>query len=411
MTRSAGGARPARLGVRDVAAMIQWRGRRSDAPGVVASTHSIADLRVVAKRTVPKPIFDFIDGGAGDEVAVRRNVERFEAASLVPRVLRDVSRIDTSTSFLGSAARAPFGFAPVGMARLAHPDGELAAVRAAARLGVPHVLSTMASSSLESVAEAAPDADRWFQLYLWKDRAASETLVRRASALGYRALVLTVDVPVAGQRLRDARNGMTLPPSFPLRSVAGLARHPRWLVRTLRSEPLGFAALDLKPAGFAEQSNAILDASATFVDLSWMRSIWHGPIVVKGILSAADAAEAVRLGADAVIVSNHGGRQLENVVSTWDALAAVREAVGDRAAVYLDGGIRSGVHIAAALAAGADAVFVGRAYVYGLMAGGEAGALRAGRMLQSGLARTMALLGAPTTGDLTADMVHAPARD
>lgn len=410
MTRSTRGGRPSRLGVRDIAAMIQWRAR-SDAPGALAATHSVADLRAVAKRTMPKPIFDFIDGGAGDEVAVRRNVERFEAATLTPRVLRDVSHIDTSTHFLGSAAGAPFGFAPVGMTRLAHPDGELAAVRAAARLGVPYVLSTMASSSLEAVAAAAPEADRWFQLYLWKDRAASEALIRRAGALGYRALVLTVDVPVAGQRLRDARNGMTLPPSFPLRSVAGLARHPRWLTRTLRSEPLGFAALDLKPGGFAEQSNAILDASTTFADLAWMRRMWTGPLVVKGILAAADAAEAVRLGADAVVVSNHGGRQLENVISTWDALGAVRGAVGDRAAVYLDGGVRSGAHIAAALAAGADTVFVGRAYVYGLMAGGEAGALRAGRMLQSGLARTMALLGAATIGDLTADMVHVPGRD
>ena len=307
MTRSAQGGRPARLGVRDITAMVQWRRVRTDAPGSLAAAHSVSDLRAIAKRTVPKPIFDFIDGGAGDEVAVRRNVERFEAVSLIPRVLRDVSRIDTSTHFLGSPARAPFGFAPVGMTRLAHPDGELAAVRAAARLGVPYVLSTMASSSLDAVAAAAPDADRWFQLYLWKDRAASEALIRRAAALGYRALVLTVDVPVAGERLRDARNGMTLPPSFPLRSVADLARHPRWLARTLRSEPIGFAALDLRPGAFAEQSNAILDASTTFTDLAWMRSIWDGPMVVKGILSAADAAEAVRLGADAVIVSNHGG--------------------------------------------------------------------------------------------------------
>ncbi|MDX2376355.1 alpha-hydroxy-acid oxidizing protein [Microbacterium sp. LRZ72] len=388
--------------------MIQWPGRRSAASDALTTTHTIADLRTLAHRSTPRPIFDFIDGGAGDEVTVRRNTEAFRGVSLLPRVLRDVSRIDTGANFLGTRAGSPFGLAPVGMTRLAHPDGELAAVRAARELGVPYILSTMTSSSLEAVAQAAPEADRWFQLYLWKDRVASEALVRHAAELGYRALVLTADVPVAGQRLRDARNGMTLPPSFPLRSAARLALHPRWLARTLASEPLGFAALDVERGGFAEQSNRILDPSTTFDDLTWMRSIWSGPLVVKGVLSPADATEAVRRGADAVIVSNHGGRQLENAVATWDALPGVRDAVGDRTEVYVDGGIRSGTHIAAARAAGADAVFVGRPYVYGLMAGGEAGAVRAGRMLQTGLERTMALLGAPAVENLVPEMLAPP---
>ncbi|MCU1438855.1 MAG: lldD [Naasia sp.] len=376
----------------------------------LADAHDIDDLRRLARRRVPRPIFDFVDGGAGDESTLRRNEDAFRAVELVPRVLRDVSAIDTSTLLGGVRAALPVILGPVGMTRMAHRHGEIGAARAAARAGIPYVLSTMASTSPERVAEHAPDSERWFQVYLWRDRAASLRLIERARAAGFTTLVLTVDVPVAGSRLRDARNGMTLPPSLTLKSVLQVARHPRWWVDALTLEPLGFAAIETRRAGFVEQSNRILDPSATLDDLDWLRSAWPGRILVKGVLSAEDARAVQARGADGVWLSNHGGRQLENAVAPLAMLPEVRAAVGAEAQVYVDGGVRSGAHIAAAVAAGADAVVIGRPYVYGLMAGGEAGVDRALDLLRQGLVRTMALLGAARLADLMPDMVRLPPR-
>lgn len=263
----------------------------------------------------------------------------------------------------------------------------------------------MSSMSVEAVADRAPKADRWFQLYLWRDRAASEALVERARRAGFHTLVLTADVPVAGERLRDARHGLRFPPNVPLRSVPSFATHPAWVWNTLRAGPIRFAALEVGSDDFVSQTNAILDPSATFRELAWLRRIWDGPIVVKGILASEDAVAVRDAGADGIVVSNHGGRQLENAVSTAYALRRVREAVGATYPVLVDGGIRSGADVAAAIALGADAVMIGRPYLYGLAAAGESGAERAVEILRSGLERSMALLGAAGVSAIDHDMV------
>lgn len=386
--------------------MVRFRADRSGRSRRLAAAHDIDDLRRQAARAVPRPIFDFVDGGAGDESTLRGNREAFDSVRLVPRILKDVSTINTATTLLGRAAARPIVLAPVGLARVAHPLGEIATARAAAAHGIPMVLSTMASISPEDIARHAPDADRWFQLYLWRDREASLRLVQRAKDAGFRVLVLTVDVPVAGNRLRDARHGLNFPPSLPLRTAVQLAARPRWVWNTLTHDPISYAAISLPKGGFIQQANGVLDATATFRDLEWLRSVWDGPLIVKGVMSPTDALALRDAGVDGVVVSNHGGRQLEHELATAHALPGIRVAVGTEMSVFVDGGIRSGAHIAGALALGADAVLVGRSYLYGLMAGGEAGLDRSLQLLEAGLERTMALLGAATLSDIDADMVR-----
>ncbi|HLS50249.1 MAG TPA: alpha-hydroxy acid oxidase [Actinomycetaceae bacterium] len=383
--------------------MIRW-----PRPGrnLLDTISSIADLRLLARRRTPRPIFDFVDGGAGDEVALRRNTHAFQRVSLVSRALRDVSTIDTTTEFFGRAASLPLALAPIGMTRIAHSDGEVGAARAAHRAGVPWVMPTMATTTPEEVAAHVGPTDRWFQLYLWRDTEASDALVRRAQDCGFTTLVLTIDTPVAGARLRDIRHGMTMPPSFPLSAVASIARHPRWWFDAITREPLENRVLPTTRGSFTERTNAVMNPSVTLATLERLREMWPGNILVKGILNGADAQEVLRHGADGVIVSNHGGRQLENAIAPLEALPAVREAVGPDVPVLVDGGIRSGIHIAIAIASGASGVLVGRAFVYGLMAGGQAGAERAIAILRADLERGMALLGATSLAELTPDLLH-----
>jgi L-lactate dehydrogenase (cytochrome) len=373
----------------------------------LARVVSIADLRVLAGRRAPRAVFDYADGGAGDELALRRSREVFQRLEFNPRVLQDVSVVDTSTVVLGRPAAVPFVFAPTGFTRMMHTDGESAVARVAERIGIPYALSTMGTtSSIEGLATAAPDGRRWFQLYLWRDRAASRDFVARAAAAGYEALVLTVDTPIAGPRLRDVRNGLTIPPSLSLRTFAEGALHPAWWFDLLTTEPLEFASLTRFDGTVAELAGRLFDPAATMADLVWLRSVWDGPLVVKGILNAADARAVVDAGADGVVVSNHGGRQLDRAATPLEALPSIVDAVGDRAEVYVDGGVMSGGDVVAAVALGARAALVGRAYLYGLMAAGERGVQRAADILVREVSSTLALLGVTRVADLHPDHVR-----
>ena len=372
----------------------------------LARAASIADLRNLARRRAPRAVFDYTDGGAGDELSLQRSREAFARIEFSPNVLQDVSDIDTSTSILGRRSAAPLVFAPTGFTRMMHTEGEPAVARVAERVGIPYALSTMGTTSIETLAAAAPEGRRWFQLYLWRDRDASRDFIARARTSGYEALVLTVDTPVAGPRLRDVRNGLTIPPRLSLRSFAEGALHPAWWFDLLTTEPLEFASLRHSEGTVAELVNRLFDPTATMADLAWLRSVWEGPLVVKGVVTVPDARAVVDAGADAVVVSNHGGRQLDRNRTPLEALPGIADAVGDRAEVYVDGGIMSGSDIAAAVAFGARAALVGRAYLYGLMAGGERGVQRAADILLRELTSTLALLGARDVSRLRPDHVH-----
>jgi L-lactate dehydrogenase (cytochrome) len=367
---------------------------------------TIADLREIAARRVPRAVFDYTDGGAGAEISLRRSRAAFERVEFCPSVLRDVSSVDPSTTVLGSRSALPLAFAPTGFTRLMHTEGESAVGRVAERAGVPYALSTMGTTSLEALAAAAPGARRWFQLYLWRDRDASAALVERARAAGYEALVLTVDTPVAGPRLRDVRNGFTIPPALSLSTMTNAALHPRWWVDLLTTPPLEFASLRSWGGTVAELVDRVFEPSATIADVRALRAAWPGALIVKGVLRAEDARAVVDAGADAVVVSNHGGRQLDRSLTPLEQLPEVVAAVGDRAEVYLDGGILDGADVVAAVALGARACLVGRAYLYGLMAGGERGVQRAVDILAREVARTMQLLGVVTVDELTPERVR-----
>jgi L-lactate dehydrogenase (cytochrome) len=371
----------------------------------LASVASIPDLRRLARGRAPRAVFDYADGAAGEEISLRRSRAAYGRVEFQPRVLQDVSCIDTTTTILGSPAAMPLVFAPAGFTRLMHTDGEPAVARAATRAGIPYALSTMGTTSIEQLAADVPNARLWFQLYLWRDRAASRDLVLRAADAGYGALVLTVDTPVPGPRLRDVRNGLTLPPSLSARTFAEGALHPRWWFDLLTTEPLEFASLTRFDGTVAELVSKVFDPALTMQDLGWLRELWTGPLVVKGITTVADARAVVDAGADAVVVSNHGGRQLDRAPTPLERLPAVVDAVGDRAEVYVDGGIMSGGDVVAAVALGARAALVGRAYLYGLMAGGERGVQKAAEILAKELAGTMALVGVTKVVDLRPEHV------
>jgi L-lactate dehydrogenase (cytochrome) len=367
---------------------------------------TIADLRAAARRRTPRAVFDYTDGAAEAERSLRRAEEAFGRVEFRPRVLRDVTKVDTATTVLGRPSALPLAFAPTGFTRMMHHEGERAVVRVAEAAGIPYALSTMGTTSIEDVAAEAPGARKWFQLYVWRDRGAGQELVERAQAAGYEALILTVDVPVAGARLRDVRNGLTVPPSLTLRTFVDGALHPSWWLNLLTTEPLTFASLTSWEGTVAELINKMFDPTVTMRDLSWLREIWSGPLIVKGIQHPDDARAVVDLGADAVVVSNHGGRQLDRAVTPLEALPGVLDAVGDRAEVLLDGGVRSGADVAAAVALGARACLVGRAYLYGLMAGGERGVARAVEILTLELVRTLQLLGVDSIAHLGPEQVR-----
>jgi L-lactate dehydrogenase (cytochrome) len=362
--------------------------------------HTIADLRAIAARRSPRAVFDYTDGAAEQEISLRRARASFARAEFHPQALRDVSTVDTGTTVFGRRWPVPFALAPTGFTRMMHHEGERAAVRAAHRAGVTFTLSTMGTTSIEEVAEAAPEAHKWFQLYVWRDRGAGKDLVERARAAGYEALVLTVDTVVAGARMRDVRNGLTIPPALTLSTVLDAAIHPAWWFNLLTTEPLSFASLHEWKGTVAELVNVMFDPSLTYADVEWLREEWPGPLLLKGIQTVDDARAAVDHGADGIIVSTHGGRQLDRAAAPLEVLAPIVDAVGDRAEVLLDTGILHGGDVVAALALGAKACLVGRAFLYGLMAGGERGVDRSIAILTREVSRTLQLLGVSGVGEL-----------
>lgn len=390
----------------DIAPLLQTeRHTGSRAERRVARDANIEDLRRRAKRRTPKAVFDYVDGAADDEISLERSRKLFRDLEFRPNILRDVSDCDPSTEILGVRAAMPFGFAPTGYTRMMHHEGELAVSRVAQRTGIPFALSTMGTTTPEDVALGAPGADLWFQLYVWRDREFSSSLVERAQSSGFRVLILTVDLPVGGARLRDVRNGMTVPPSLTARTFLDGAMHPNWWFDFLTTEPLTFATLNSLEGNVADSIDRLFDPALNFADLEWLVSKWDGPVVVKGVQTVEDARRVVDLGARAVVISNHGGRQLDRSPIPLRLIGPVVDEIGSEAEVYVDGGIMNGADIVAGIALGADACFVGRAYLYGLMAGGEAGVQRVVDVLSEDIVRTMKLLGVRTLGELTPEHV------
>ena len=371
----------------------------------LASALTIEDLRRVARRRTPRAAFDYTDGAADDEVSLSRARQAFADVEFHPSILRDVSSVDTSREVLGVPTALPFGIAPTGFTRLMQTEGEIAGVTAAEAAGIPYTLSTMGTTSIEDVAAAAPNARKWFQLYMWRDRDRSMALVERAAKAGFDTLVVTVDVPVAGARLRDTRNGFTIPPTLTPRTVVNALPRPAWWFNLLTTEPLAFASLDSWSGTVGELLDTMFDPTVTFDDLAWIRDQWPGKVSVKGVQTVEDARRLADAGVDAIVLSNHGGRQLDRAPVPFHLLPSVVAAVGNDVEVHLDTGIMSGQDIVAAIAHGARFTLIGRAYLYGLMAGGRAGVDRTIEILRGQVERTMRLLGVTSLDELTPEHV------
>jgi L-lactate dehydrogenase (cytochrome) len=361
---------------------------------------SIADLRAIARRRTPRAVFDYVDGAADGELSLHRARRAYARVEFTPTVLRDVSAVDTGRDILGRRAALPFALAPTGFTRMMHHTGEPAVASVAEEFDIPYALSTMGTTTIEDVAAAAPQARRWFQLYLWRDRAPAKDLVQRAAAAGYDTLMLTVDTPVGGARLRDIRNGLTIPPALSLRTFLDGARHPHWWFNLLTTEPLNFASLESSYGSVEDMINNVFDPALTMDDVAWLRETWPGKLVIKGIQSVDDAVRVVDAGADGVLLSNHGGRQLDRAPVPLELVEPTVQALGDRAEVLVDTGITHGADILAAVALGARAALVGRAYLYGLMAGGRLGVEKAVTILAAEIVRTLQLIGANSVDEL-----------
>lgn len=375
---------------------------------------NVDDLRTIARRRLPRGVFDYIDGAAEDERSLANNAAAFARLEFRPNVLRDVSAIDTSTTLFGRRVSMPLVLAPTGYSRLTHSEGELSVARAAARADVPYSLSTMSTRSIEEVA-AVSDGPKWFQVYTWKDRGLVRELVERSAAAGYEVLWLTVDTAVLGNRERDARRGFTVPPKVGLGTLVDGVLHPAWTWDFLTHDPIEFANVaHLPERAAAGQANmgrgayvmANFDQKLSWTDVEWLRSVWSGPLVLKGIQTVEDAERAVALGVHGIALSNHGGRQLDDAPAPLELVEPVRQAVQDAATIICDGGVRRGSDIVKAIALGADACSIGRAYLYGMGAAGERGVDQVLRIYRAGLERTMALTGRTSIAEIDRDLVR-----
>ena len=373
------------------------------------SVVNLAELRSLANRRVPKAVFDYVDGGANDELAYARSQEIYTRVEFKARVLRDVSVIDLKTKILDKESALPIIFAPTGYTRMMHYQGEVMVAKVCDENNLIYNLSTMGTTSSKEIGEQVPNVRRWFQLYLWRDRDQSLKFIEEAKAAGFEGLMLTVDTAVGGIKWRDMRNGLTVPPKIGLKTFFDMALKPKWWFNLLTTAPLEFATFRNFNKPLSEIAAKVFDPAVTFEDVKWLRSVWQGKLIIKGIQTVSDAQELAKIGVDAIVLSNHGGRQLDRSVVPLELLPAVRTAIGPKGnspEIYIDGAIMSGADCLAAVALGADAVLIGRAYLYGAMAAGKNGVEKVVEILRFEMETALKLMGAKNLSELSPDFIN-----
>ncbi len=369
---------------------------------------NLAELRVLASKRVPKAVFDYVDGGANDEISYKRSAEVFSNVQFNARVLRDVSKVDLTTRIVGQDSALPIIFAPTGYTRMMHYEGEPMVAKVCEENNLIYSLSTMGTTSSQEIADQVPGVRRWFQLYLWRDRNQSLQFIYGAKDAGFEGLILTVDTAVGGIKWRDIRNGLTVPPKIGLKTFFDMALKPRWWANLLTTAPLEFATFRNFNKPLSEIAATVFDPAVTFADVKWLRSVWKGKLIIKGIQSVEDAKQLAKIGVDAIIISNHGGRQLDKSVVPLEILPEIRKAVGKKGKgtqIFIDGAVMSGADVLAAIALGADAVLIGRAYLYGAMAAGREGVQKVVDTLRFEMETAMKLMGARNIAELTPEFV------
>lgn len=373
------------------------------------SVVNLAELRLLAKKRVPKAVFDYVDGGANDELAYARSQEIYSRVEFKARVLRDVSIINLKTKILDKESALPIIFAPTGYTRMMHYQGEVMVAKVCDENNLIYNLSTMGTTSSKEIGEQVPNVRRWFQLYLWRDRDQSLKFIEEAKAAGFEGLMLTVDTAVGGIKWRDIRNGLTVPPKIGLKTFFDMALKPKWWFNLLTTAPLEFATFRNFNKPLSEIAAKVFDPAVTFEDVKWLRSVWQGKLIIKGIQTVSDAQELAKIGVDAIVLSNHGGRQLDRSVVPLELLPAVRTAIGPKGnspEIYIDGAIMSGADCLAAVALGADAVLIGRAYLYGAMAAGKNGVEKVVEILRFEMETALKLMGAKNLSELSPDFIN-----
>ena len=370
---------------------------------------NLAEMRLLSKKRVPKAVFDYVDGGANDELAFIRSQEVYSRVEFRARVLRDVSKIDLTANIVGQKSALPIIFAPTGYTRMMHYQGEVMVAKICEENNLVYNLSTMGTTSSKEIGDQVPNVRRWFQLYLWRDRSQSLKFIEEAEAAGFEGLMLTVDTAVGGIKWRDMRNGLTVPPKIGLKTFFDMALKPKWWANLLTTAPLEFATFRNFNKPLSEIAAKVFDPAVTFEDVKWLRSVWKGKLIIKGIQTVSDAVELTKIGVDAIVLSNHGGRQLDRSVVPLELLPQVRSAIGPKGngpQIFIDGAIMSGADVLAAIALGADAVLIGRAYLYGAMAAGKKGVEKVVEMLRFEMETAMKLLGAKDLSELNPDFVN-----
>jgi isopentenyl diphosphate isomerase/L-lactate dehydrogenase-like FMN-dependent dehydrogenase len=369
---------------------------------------NLAELRILASKRVPKAVFDYVDGGANDEISYKRSAEVFSNVQFNARVLRDVSKVDLTTRIVGQDSALPIIFAPTGYTRMMHYEGEPMVAKVCEENNLIYSLSTMGTTSSQEIADQVPGVRRWFQLYLWRDRNQSLQFIYGAKDAGFEGLILTVDTAIGGIKWRDIRNGLTVPPKIGLKTFFDMALKPKWWANLLTTAPLEFATFRNFNKPLSEIAATVFDPAVTFADVKWLRSVWKGKLIIKGIQSVEDAKQLAKIGVDAIIISNHGGRQLDKSVVPLEILPQIRSAIGKKGKgtqIFIDGAVMSGADVLAAIALGADAVLIGRAYLYGAMAAGREGVQKVVDTLRFEMETAMKLMGARNIAELTPEFV------